>query len=425
MKVFLYERVSSEEQVKHGYSLDAQHEALTEFCDRHNHVILGTYKDEGISGRKPYTKRPAMVQLLRDLEIIKPDIILFTKLDRWFRNIKEYYKVQDILDANKVYWKAINEEYDTSTASGRLYVNIKLSIAQDEADRTSERIKDIQSQLIMQGKVLGGSVPFGYKIVDKRIVFSDDIHIVKDAVNHYLTYQSAHATTRYINEKYGLTFNHTRLLKLFSKSILKGAYRQNQAYCEPLLTPTEWDKLQETIQRNVKHASNKRVYLFTGLIRCPHCGRKLGGVCDGSSKRYRCTERYYGNCPLAHNVSEKKLESWLLEHIEKDFDVEVRQKPKQKQESPKKYQDRLKRLNDIYLMGNITESEYKQQAQELQKKIATLSKQPALVEDVFVKNWKDVYRMLDDAHRRAFWRGLVREIKIDPDGKPIAIEFLY
>ena len=85
MKVFLYERVSSEEQAKHGYSLDAQHEALTEFCDRHNHVILGVYKDEGISARKPYTKRPAMVQLLNDLERIRPDIILFTKLDRWCR----------------------------------------------------------------------------------------------------------------------------------------------------------------------------------------------------------------------------------------------------------------------------------------------------------------------------------------------------
>ena len=54
MKVFLYERVSSEEQVKHGYSLDAQHEALTAFCDRHNHVILGVYKDEGISARKKF-----------------------------------------------------------------------------------------------------------------------------------------------------------------------------------------------------------------------------------------------------------------------------------------------------------------------------------------------------------------------------------
>ena len=62
MKVFIYERVSSEEQAKYGYSLDAQHEALTEFCKANDHIIVGEYKDEGISGRKPYTKRPADIQ---------------------------------------------------------------------------------------------------------------------------------------------------------------------------------------------------------------------------------------------------------------------------------------------------------------------------------------------------------------------------
>lgn len=421
MKVFLYERVSSEEQVKHGYSLDAQHEALTEFCDRHNHVILGVYKDQGISARKPYTKRPAMVQLLSDLGKVQPDIILFTKLDRWFRNIKEYYRVQDILDRNKVDWKAINEEYDTSTASGRLYVNIKLSIAQDEADRTSERIKDIQAHQVMQGKVLGGSVPFGYKIEDKKVVFGDDISIVKEAIDHYMLNQSAHATTRYINDLHGLNFNHTRLLKLLRNTLLKGEYRSNTAYCEPLITPSEWDKLQDIIGKNIKHASRKRVYLFTGLIRCPCCGRKLGGVFDGSSKRYRCNEHYNGNCPFAHNASEKKIEAYLLEHIEKDFDVQVRQRPKQKKESPKKYQDRLKRLNDIYLMGNISESEYRQKSADLQRTIAELSKEPKQVEDVFTASWKDVYKLLDDEHRRSFWRNLVKEIKLGEDGKPVEI----
>ena len=421
MKVFLYERVSSEEQAKHGYSLDAQHEALEAFCDKNNHVVLGVYKDEGISARKPYTKRPAMVQLLHDLENVHPDIVLFTKLDRWFRNIKEYYKVQDILDRNKVYWKAINEEYDTSTASGRLYVNIKLSIAQDEADRTSERIKDVQSQLVAQGRVLGGSVPFGYKIVDKHIVFDENIHIVKDAIRHYMTYQSAHATTRHINDVYGLNFNHTRLLKLFKRTLLKGEYRGNKAYCEPILTPTEWDELQAIIQRNIKHSPARRVYLFSGLVRCPYCGRMLGGVCDGYTKRYRCAEHYYGNCPMPKNISEKKLEKWLLDNIERDFDVQVRQKPKQKRESPKKYKDRLKRLNDIYLMGNISEAEYRQKSADLQRMIAELSKEPKQVEDVFVKNWKDIYLMLDDPHRRAFWRGLIKEIKVTDDG----FEILY
>ena len=73
----------------------------------------------------------------------KIDIVVFTKLDRWFRNIAEYYKVQEVLETHNVNWKTIHEDYDTSTASGRLKINIMLSVAQDEADRTSERIKAV------------------------------------------------------------------------------------------------------------------------------------------------------------------------------------------------------------------------------------------------------------------------------------------
>ena len=76
-------------------------------------------------------------------------IILVTKLDRWFRNIGEYYKVQEILEAHNVSWKTIYEDYDTSTAAGRLKINIMLSVAQDEADRASERIK----KCLMQKKI--------------------------------------------------------------------------------------------------------------------------------------------------------------------------------------------------------------------------------------------------------------------------------
>lgn len=425
MKVFLYERVSSEEQVKHGYSLDAQHEALIEFCDRHNHVILGTYKDEGISARKPYTKRPAMVQLLTDLERVKPDMILFTKLDRWFRNIKEYYKVQDILDKYKVDWKAINEEYDTSTASGRLYVNIKLSIAQDEADRTSERIKDVQSQLVQQGRVLGGAVPFGYKIEDKRIVFSEDIHILREMIDYHMLHQSVTQATRHFNSLYGLKFTQQRLTKLFKNTLLKGEYRGNKAYCEPLLTPAEWDALQKTLWNNIK-ANTHRVYMLAGLMKCPLCGTRLVAHSDGHhGNYYRCYRHTTARCDFKRVLSERKMERYLLDHVEADFDVEVRQKPRQKKESPKKYRERLKRLNDIYLMGNISEAEYRKQSADLQRIIADLSKEPKQVEDVFIGNWKEVYQMLDAEHRRGFWRNLIEELVIDEDGKPVGIKFLY
>lgn len=414
MKVFLYERVSSEEQARHGYSLDAQHEALIQFCDHNSHVILGVYRDEGISARKPYTKRPAMLQLLRDVETIKPDIILFTKLDRWFRNIKEYYKVQDILDRCKVDWKAINEEYDTSTASGRLYVNIKLSIAQDEADRTGERIKDVHSSLVAQGRVLGGTPPFGYSYKDKRLVKNENSIIVRDAVDHYMMHHSMNMTTRYINEKYGLNKHHSHFVRMFRNPLYKGQYRDNPNFCEPLLTVEEWNALQEMLSKNVKKASF-RVYLFTGLIICPCCGKKMGGCFGSNRKYYRCSHRSYGYCDMKHTVNEKKLETWLLENVEEDFRVNVTMMPKKKSESPKKYKDRLKRLNDMYLLGNITQEEYRNKSAELQRKIAELQKATPTKPQKFNSNWKDLYNELDEVHKRSFWQGLIKEIHIEHD----------
>ena len=422
MKVFLYERVSSEEQVRHGYSLDAQDEALKQFCEKNGHVVLGVYRDEGISARKPYTKRPAMVQLLTDLEQVKPDIILFTKLDRWFRNIKEYYKVQDILDRNKVNWKAINEEYDTSTASGRLYVNIKLSIAQDEADRTSERIKDIQGQLIAQGRVLCGKPPFGYKIENKHLVFDENIHLVREAIDYYLLHQSLMGTARHMNEKYGLTWSYNRLKQSFSRPTLKGEHRGNPNFCEPLLTEDEYNRLQYLLNRNIKHAT-ERVYLFTGLIRCPLCGRKMSGCHYQSASYYRCPAYRNSICTMKSMVREDRIEKWLLENVEEDFKVNVTMKPKQEKEDPKKYKDRLARLNEMYLMGNISKQDYTAKSNDIQQKLAEIQKTPTLKTQNFNANWKELYQELDPEHRRSFWRGLISEIVVDVETQ--VIEVIY
>ena len=140
-RVALYCRVSSEEQVRHGYSLGAQLTALKEYAKKHRYAVMGEFVDEGISARKSYKKRPALLRLLEAVQDDQVDIILFIKLDRWFRNVKAYYQVQPILDQHNTAWQAILEDYETVTASGRLKVNIMLSVAENEADRTAERIK--------------------------------------------------------------------------------------------------------------------------------------------------------------------------------------------------------------------------------------------------------------------------------------------
>ena len=140
LRVGLYERVSTDEQALHGYSIDAQIKGLEEYCQTKNMQIVDHYTDAGVSGGKASSKRPEMARLLEDVQAGKIDMILFTKLDRWFRNVQEYFKVQEILERHRVEWKAIYEDYDTTTSNGRMAITLFLAIAQNEREKGSERV---------------------------------------------------------------------------------------------------------------------------------------------------------------------------------------------------------------------------------------------------------------------------------------------
>lgn len=152
MRIALYARVSTEEQSLHGLSIDAQLAALRNYAPD----AVGEYVDSGVSGRLPIKKRPELQRLLRDIEAGKIDLVAFTKLDRWTRNIREYYKAQDILDAHHVAWKAIHEDYGTQTAAEILKTNIMLAVGQDESLRTSERVKAVFEDKRRKGLAVNG-----------------------------------------------------------------------------------------------------------------------------------------------------------------------------------------------------------------------------------------------------------------------------
>ena len=107
LRAALYERVSTEEQSLRGYSIDTQHAALVEHCNKNKLKIVDTYCDAGVSGAKPPLKRPALKRLIDDVKAGKIDIIIFTKLDRYFRDVAGYFETQKILDKYGVVWDAI------------------------------------------------------------------------------------------------------------------------------------------------------------------------------------------------------------------------------------------------------------------------------------------------------------------------------
>ena len=136
-----YIRVSKQEQKLEGLSLMAQEMKLNEFASANGLKIVEWYRDEGVSGRKRIKKRPELQRMLSDAQERKFERIIFIKLDRYFRSVAEYHECQKLLDEVDVTWTATEEKYDLTTANGRAFVNMKLTIAELEADTTGERIK--------------------------------------------------------------------------------------------------------------------------------------------------------------------------------------------------------------------------------------------------------------------------------------------
>ena len=206
-RVALYARVSTEEQAMHGYSIGAQVDALREYSKQHNYYIVGEYVDEGISARKSYKKRPALLELLQAVQDDRVDLILFIKLDRWFRNVAAYYQVQPVLEEHNVAWQAILEDYETLTASGRMKVNIMLSVAENEADRTSERIRFVQDAKRAKGEPLNDKAPVGFVYDHNEKCFKEDqdtIQAAKDVFQWFIDTRSVKEARNRLYEKYGI-----------------------------------------------------------------------------------------------------------------------------------------------------------------------------------------------------------------------------
>lgn len=189
----IYIRVSTSEQMMHGKSLEAQREYLERYAKEHNMIVVGIYADEGKTARKELKKRKAIHALLEDVKAGKIDMILFWRLDRWFRNLSDFYKVQDILDEYDVHWLSASEPgINMETRDGRLQLNVVLSIGQNEVDTTSERIKFVNEASIRQGKLIFGeaNMGFGYKsgIVDgvKRMIKDPETEEATEAFFKYL-----------------------------------------------------------------------------------------------------------------------------------------------------------------------------------------------------------------------------------------------
>jgi DNA invertase Pin-like site-specific DNA recombinase len=169
MKAIGYVRVSTEEQAKHGASLDAQAERIRGYCTAKggDWELVEVVKDEGLSGKD--TKRPGLQSILDRCKRdgngnSRPfDVVIVVKLDRLTRSVKDAGILAEHFKKNQVDLTSIDESIDTSTASGKLYWNIITSISQWEREAIGERTKAAMQHKKANGQRVG-TIPYGYNL---------------------------------------------------------------------------------------------------------------------------------------------------------------------------------------------------------------------------------------------------------------------
>lgn len=435
LRVGLMCRVSTEEQALHGESMQAQEDALVEYANANNMKIYKIYRDEGFSARKPVLKRPAMLELLEDVKSGKIDMVLFTKLDRWFRNVKEYYKIQEILERNKVVWKAILEDYSTATADGRLKVNIMLSVSENEADRTSERIKFVFNSKIMRKEVVfpSQSAPFGYKVVEingaKKLVKDDDTREIVEYFFKMAMTSSIRQAAILTNQKYGLSRAYNAWNRMCHNELYMGIYRGVEDYCEPYLTPSQSAAV--TNIKTVRKAKHNRAYLFSGLVHCPHCGLAMTSrFCVNTQGKefyyYRCPNTITKKCSVKC-LAEKSTEKYVLENIKTELEQFILSHEVSQPKTPKKKTDatklkeQLRRVNVSYQAGNMEDDEYLAKTKELKMMIEKASREEnqdnpvdvSALKEFLNSGFEEIYDVLEKDEKQRLWRSVIDELIYD------------
>ena len=185
----IYTRKSSEEGLDQSFnSLDAQREACRAFILSQKHegwsVLSSHYDDGGFSGGS--IERPALKQLLADIQARKLDTVVVYKVDRLTRSLIDFAKIIEIFDAHSVSFVSVTQHFNTTTSMGRLTLNVLLSFAQFEREITGERIRDKIAASKKKGMWMGGVVPLGYDCIDHRLVVNEiEAETVREIFRQY------------------------------------------------------------------------------------------------------------------------------------------------------------------------------------------------------------------------------------------------
>ena len=287
-------------------SLDAQREAAEAYIASQKSkgwiCLPEHYDDGGFSGGN--MNRPALKQLLTDCEAGKVDVIVVYKIDRLSRSLCDFADLSRSFEKWNVAFVSVTQEINTHTSAGRMMLNILMTFAQFEREMIATRVKDKMAATRKKGKWVGGTVPLGYHLVNKKLIVDETTApVIQRIFRRYLEIQSPKQIARELNAKgiptlsakkwdsgyiNRILHNYTYVGKVqYDGEVYNGEH-------EGIIDEKTWNLVQKFIKandpgwdRSKRRASDAALH---GIIRCGHCNCAMTPI---QSKRWGKVYRYY------------------------------------------------------------------------------------------------------------------------------------
>jgi site-specific DNA recombinase len=311
LRCAVYTRKSTEDGLEQEFnSLDAQREACEAYILSQRHegwtFVPNRYDDGGFSGGN--MERPGLRALLADVEAGLVDVIVVYKVDRLTRSLADFAKIVERLDSREASFVSVTQAFNTTTSMGRLTLNVLLSFAQFEREVTGERIRDKIAASKKKGLWMGGPVPLGYEVIERKLVpVPEEAERVRTIMRRYLEIKTAPALIQQLHvegvvtkvqcrtsgpHRGGIPFRRGSLFYLLKNPVYRGKIvHRGKIYDgehEPIVDEELWNAVQA--QLNEKAPARKRPKndrndaLLNGLIRDAH-GRPV--VPTYATKKFR------------------------------------------------------------------------------------------------------------------------------------------
>lgn len=291
----IYTRKSVEDGLDQEFNLlDAQREAAENYIASQKSngcwLLPDRYDDGGFSGGN--TNRPALKRLLADCEAGKIDIIVVYKIDRLSRSICDFAELSNRFDKWNVAFVSVTQEINTHTSAGRMMLNILVTFAQFEREVITERVRDKMAASRRKGKWVGGTVPYGYRVENRRLVPDEaEAAVVRRIYGRYLEVQSPKLVASELNAEgipnhNGRRWDTQSIHRIMTNHHYVGEVEYQGAVYEGehdgIVERELWDRCREIMSGDApkpdRSRSGSEPALLQGVLRCGHCQSAMSPV---------------------------------------------------------------------------------------------------------------------------------------------------